>query len=112
MNDINFLRKSLFKKLSAFKVIYFVSNTEENETLTFHVYCMFQKTLTKKKKKTDMPNLLDTTVSFILLLKTISTLLYLHGLFYPEYQTVKKINTSQNYIPYVLNRTIKFCISG
>ena len=44
MDNISFLRKSLFKKLSAFKVIYFVRNSEENETFIFHIYCMLQKT--------------------------------------------------------------------
>ena len=40
INNIRSLRKSLFKKLSAFKVIYFVCNSEVNETLIFHIYCM------------------------------------------------------------------------
>ena len=50
MDNINFLRKSLFKKLSAFKVIYFVCNSEENETLIFQIYCMLQKNFLSKKK--------------------------------------------------------------
>ena len=45
MDNISFLRKSLFKKLSAFKAIYFVCNSEENETFIFHIYCMLQKKL-------------------------------------------------------------------
>ena len=40
MDNISFWRKSLFKKLSAFKAIYFVCNSEENEILIFHIYCM------------------------------------------------------------------------
>ena len=39
INNIRFSGK-LFKKLSAFKVIYFVCNSEENETFIFHLYCM------------------------------------------------------------------------
>ena len=50
MNNIRFLRKSLFKKLSAFKVIHFVYNSEENKTLIFHIHCMLQKTFCVKKK--------------------------------------------------------------
>ena len=42
MNNIRFLRKSLFKKLSAFKVIQFVCNSEENKTFIFQIYCMLQ----------------------------------------------------------------------
>ena len=64
MENISFLRKSLFKKLSAFKVIYFICNTEENETFIFHIYCMLQKTFRVKKKKTDISNLIDTTFSY------------------------------------------------
>ena len=37
-----FLRKSLFKKLSALKAVYFVWNSEENKTYIFHIYCMVQ----------------------------------------------------------------------
>ena len=37
INDIHLLRKSLLKKYSAFKVIYFVCNSEENKTLIFHI---------------------------------------------------------------------------
>ena len=44
MDNISFWRKSIFKKLSAFKYIYFVCNSEENETFIFHIYCMIQKT--------------------------------------------------------------------
>ena len=51
MDNIRFLRKSLFTKLSAFKFIYFVCNSEENETFIFHIYCMAQKTFGVKKKK-------------------------------------------------------------
>ena len=40
------------------KVIYFVCNSEENETFIFHIYCMIQKT--------DILNLIDTTFSFYL----------------------------------------------
>ena len=40
MDNIIFLRKSLFKKLSAFKAFYFAFNSEENETFIFHIYCM------------------------------------------------------------------------
>ena len=35
MNNISFFRKSLFKNLSAFKVIKFVCNSEEHKTLIF-----------------------------------------------------------------------------
>ena len=45
MNNVSFLRKLLLKKLSAFKVIYFVCKSEENETSIFHIYCMLQKNL-------------------------------------------------------------------
>ena len=40
MDNISFLRKSLFKKLTAFKAIYFECNSEENGTFIFHIYCM------------------------------------------------------------------------
>ena len=43
INNIRFLQKSLLKKLSAFKVIYFVCKSKENITLIFHIYCMLQK---------------------------------------------------------------------
>ena len=38
INGTRFLRKSLFKKLLAFKAIYFVCNSEEKKTLIFHIY--------------------------------------------------------------------------
>ena len=44
MNNISFLWKSLFQKLSAFKVIQFACNSEKKKTLIFHVYCMLHKT--------------------------------------------------------------------
>ena len=50
MDNISFLRKSLFKKLSAFKVIYFACNNEEIETFIFHIYYMLQKTFWLKKQ--------------------------------------------------------------
>ena len=40
INDTRFLRKSLFKKLLAFSVLYFVCNSEEKNTLIFHIYYM------------------------------------------------------------------------
>ena len=43
MNNIRFLQKSLFKKLSAFKVIYFECISEENKTLIFHIHSMLKK---------------------------------------------------------------------
>ena len=46
---------SLFKKLSAIKVNYFVRHREENKTLTFYIiYCMLKKK--SVKKKTDIPS--------------------------------------------------------
>ena len=50
MDNISFLRKSLYKKLLAFKFIYFVCNSEENETFIFHIYCMVQNFLRKKQQ--------------------------------------------------------------
>ena len=45
MDNISFfLRKSLFKKLSVFQVIYFLYYSEEEQTFIFHIYCMLQKT--------------------------------------------------------------------
>ena len=44
MNNVSFLQKSLFKKLSIFEVIYFVCNSKENKTLIFHICCILQKT--------------------------------------------------------------------
>ena len=41
INNIRSLRKSLFKKLSALKVIYFVFNSEENKT--FHICYRLQE---------------------------------------------------------------------
>ena len=35
LNNIRFLRKSIFKKLSALKVIYFVCNSEEKKNFHF-----------------------------------------------------------------------------
>ena len=43
MDNINFLRKSLYKKLSALKFIYFVFNSQEKETFIFHIYFMVKK---------------------------------------------------------------------
>ena len=37
MDDICFLWILLFKQVFAFKVIYFVYNSEENKTLVFHI---------------------------------------------------------------------------
>ena len=61
INNIRFLRKSLFIKLSSFKIIYIVCNSEENEILIFIAIACFKKNLSKK---TDIPNLMDTTFSF------------------------------------------------
>ncbi len=47
MNN-NFFVEIIIKKLSAFEIIHFVCNSEENKTLIFHIYCMLQK---KKKKE-------------------------------------------------------------
>ena len=47
LNNIRFLRKSLFKKLSALKVIYFVCNSEKNKTFIFQ-----EKLKQEHKRKT------------------------------------------------------------
>ena len=49
MNNVRFLRKTLFKKLSALRVIYLVCNGEENKTLIVHIYCMLRKTFKEKQ---------------------------------------------------------------
>ena len=59
-----FLRKSLFKKLSAFKFIYSVWNSEEIETLIFHIASKNASKNFLREKKTDISNLIDTTFSF------------------------------------------------
>ena len=50
LNNIRFLLKSLFKKLSALKVIYFVCNSDENK-LSFIISIACLKIFLRKKKK-------------------------------------------------------------
>ena len=51
INDTRFLRKSLFKKLLAFSVIYFACNSEQKKNLIFHIYYMLENFLSKKNKQ-------------------------------------------------------------
>ena len=48
INTTLFLRKSLFQKSLAFKVIHFVCNCEERKTFIFNIYCMIQKKMSKE----------------------------------------------------------------
>ena len=80
MSNISFLRKQLFKNLSAFKCIYFVCDSEENDNLIFYIYCL--KNFLIKKNRYIKPNGHYVLILFMIL-KTINTLIYLYGLFKP-----------------------------
>ena len=111
-----FLPKSLFKNSSAFKVIYFVCNIDENEILIFHIYWMLQKTFWVKKTKTNIPYLMDNTFSFYFCYHKllVHQLMYLHGLFWTYYipNTKKNHNLCKTNHPIykIVNRTLKSCI--